>query len=183
MQPLWSTFTVGDTSLLSHTPGDPKPDFVPGDGLTHVPDRAELVGSEDRPGVRLSYGEEICAVTVHPESDRRARLIYEAASVSGFPVKGHATLVVDHKEPVRFSSGTLVTLEETQLDQPFADDGWIEQGGWRLTIPEGGRLIWPVLPHNPYRKGGESRPSEARMVVEMPFSKEERRYELVLEMV
>lgn len=32
LQPYWSTFTVGDPSLLAHTPGDQNPDFSP-DGI------------------------------------------------------------------------------------------------------------------------------------------------------
>jgi hypothetical protein len=183
MQPLWSTFTVGDTELLSHTPGESKPDFIPDNGLIHVPDRAELVGSEDRPGVRLHYGEEVGAVTILPVTDRRARMVWEATSRTGLPVKGHVTLVVDHKEPVRFSNGNLVALEPTHLDQPFPEEGWIEHSGWRLSIPEGCRLMWPARRHNPYRKGGESGLSEARMVLELPFSQQIRRYDLELEIL
>src|ERR1051325_3876104 len=42
LQPLWSTFTVGDTSLLQHRPGDENPDFSEPAGLLHVPSAAAL---------------------------------------------------------------------------------------------------------------------------------------------
>jgi hypothetical protein len=43
LQPLWSSFTVGDPELLGHTPGDEDPDFTPREGLLHVPDSAPEV--------------------------------------------------------------------------------------------------------------------------------------------
>lgn len=42
LQPLWSTFTVGDVSLLKHTPGDETPKFLPDGLLFHVPSAAGI---------------------------------------------------------------------------------------------------------------------------------------------
>ncbi len=59
----------------------------------------------------------------------------------------------------------------------------MEHGGWRLLMPGGLRVEWPVLPHNPYRKGGEAEPEEGRLVVTLPFSREVRKHELVLQVL
>ncbi len=42
LQPYWSTFTVGDVSLLAHTPGDEDPDFAPDIDLAWAPNTITL---------------------------------------------------------------------------------------------------------------------------------------------
>lgn len=42
LQPWWSTFTVGDPSQLSHTPGDENPDFTPEIDLVWTPEEATV---------------------------------------------------------------------------------------------------------------------------------------------
>ena len=46
-----------------------------------------------------------------------------------------------------------------------------------------GGAVWPVLPHYPYRKAGEAGAVEARLVVALPFSPEQPRYELKLQVL
>ncbi|MSS73365.1 MAG: hypothetical protein EXS64_18025 [Candidatus Latescibacteria bacterium] len=181
LQPLWSAFTVGDTALMKHTPGDENPDFKPRPGLIHVPEKAELQASEESPGLALTYGQETCRVTAAPKGESELTLIYEATSRSGLPVEGHITLVPHLDRPVRFASGDEVRLGEAQIERAGSDGGWIEHAGWRLSLPRGARLVWPALPHNPYRKAGESTIEEARLVVALPFSSKVGRYELTLQ--
>ena len=64
LQPLWSTFSVGDTSVMRHTPGDVDPDFGPFEGLAHIPDSAEILKDEDSAGVELHYGDDVGTVTL-----------------------------------------------------------------------------------------------------------------------
>ncbi len=71
LQPLWSTFTVGDSSLLAHTPGDEHPDFSPREGLIHAPEGASYRTGEDASGLTLKYGEETCTVTLAPQGETR----------------------------------------------------------------------------------------------------------------
>lgn len=47
LQPYWSTFTLGDASLLGHTPGDESPNFTPEIDLAWTPDRATVVRDGD----------------------------------------------------------------------------------------------------------------------------------------
>jgi hypothetical protein len=117
-------------------------------------------------------------VTVAPRSDTELDLKWDATAASGKPVEGHLTLLPDLRLPVRLSSGGEIRLGEKRVE--ISSPEWIGHAGWRLTVPPGARVIWPARPHNPYRKGGEARISEARLVVALPFSAEVRRYELTL---
>ena len=47
LQPYWSTFTVGDPTLLTQTPGDENPNFFPKIDLLWTPDALTLVGWAD----------------------------------------------------------------------------------------------------------------------------------------
>ncbi len=38
---------------------------------------------------------------------------------------------------------------------------WIQHRGWRLRLPPGARVTWPVYPFNPYRNGPETELSHA----------------------
>ena len=58
LQPLWSSFSVGDTALMYHVPGDEDPDFSARHGLRHVPDRAELGDG----ALHLHYGTVECQI-------------------------------------------------------------------------------------------------------------------------
>ena len=179
LQPLWSTFTVGDTSLLKHRPGDENPDFRPRQGLIHVPERAELDADPEAARVRLHYGAETGSVTVRPMSQEELVLVMEATASSGVRMEGHVTLVPHLGEEVRWASGESAVLGEEPIAWRAGNDGgWLERAGWRVSVPSGVSLTWPALPHNPYRKGGEAEVDEARLVLTLPFSPDQRRYEM-----
>ena len=184
LQPLWSTCTVGDQSLLFHTPGDEEPDFGPHEGLIHVPDMAVLQDGEESPGLALHYGDERFTVTLLPRTGAELHLACEATTHTGLAVEGHLTLMPYFDEPLRLSTGASVTLNEGSMDYTMDEgDGWVEHAGWRLTLPQGTSIIWPALPHNPYRKAGDATIDEGRIVVALPFSATVPRYELMLEIL
>src|SRR5438270_6622014 len=60
LQPLFSTFTVGDVHLLSYKPGDENPNFLPPGELVHAPTDAKL--SADASALELNYGGVKCRV-------------------------------------------------------------------------------------------------------------------------
>lgn len=181
LQPLWSTFTVGEKALLFHRPGDENPDFVPPEGLRHVPDAAEL-SPTDPPSLRLHYGPEECQVTVRCEEAGRAVLTYQATVRSGLPVTAQVTLLPHLGEALTTAHGQTFTLgEEGVTLEPGAAGGWIAHHGWRLSVPAESSVIWPALPHNPYRKDGHATAEEGRLVVVLPFSRERTRYEIAVE--
>lgn len=181
LQPLWSNFTVGDTSLMAHTPGESDPDFGPFDGLIHAPDKVSYVDNEDAPGLTFEYGEERCSITLTPKSDDEMSVACEVTCNSGLAVEGHVTILPHLGETISFSSGERQELGESGFE--MSGESWIEHAGWRLSIPEGSRVVWPALPHNPYRKGGESFADEGRIVVVLPFSESTAKYELLLEVL
>lgn len=184
LQPLWSTCTVGDRSLLFHTPGDEDPDFGPHAGLMHVPDMAVLQGGEEAPGLTLHYGNERFTVTLLPRTGTKLHLTCKATAHTGLPVESHLTLMPYFDELLRLSTGVSMMLTEGSMDYTMdKGDGWVEHAGWRLTLPQGTRVIWPVLPHNPYRKAGDTTIDEGRIVVALPFSAAVPQYELVLTII
>jgi hypothetical protein len=190
LQPLWSTFTVGDVRLLAHTPGDENPNFVPPEGLRHVPDEAEL-SPTDPPSLRLRFvvrhdsavqQPEECRVTVKCDNDRRVVLVYEATVASGQPVAAHVTLLPHRGEDLTTATGQAFEIGDQAFTlDPGAAGAWIAHHGWRLTLPPEASVVWPALPHNPYRKDGHATPDEGRLVVVLPFGAERRRYEGAVE--
>lgn len=183
LQPGWSTFTVGDTSLLTHRAGDTSPDFLPKGELYHVPSAAELT-VEPQLGLELTYGPETCQVQVEIKDDRT--VVYRVASSheSELPVVAHLTLPPRSGETLKTAGGREFTLGA----EPFAVlpdqlGGELTYAGCRFRLPEGASVHWPVLPHNPYRKDGRAGAMEGRIEVRIPFGKEQREYEVVVEVM
>lgn len=167
LQPLWSSFTVGDTALLSHKAGDEEPDFNQREGLIHIPDSAELLDLTAGAAVQLKYGETPCCITLSPTSDRELTIALAVTAPTQQLVTAHLTLIAHLGQPLNSAVGHCEALGEEALDWP--DPEWIEHAGWKLSIPHGARLYWPVRPHNPYRKDGAAMIEEARLVVVLPF--------------
>ncbi len=163
LQPLWSNFTVGDPSLLSHKQGDESPKFTPPPGIIHVPSSAALARSGP-PVMDLKYGAQACRVAAIPVDDGSLTLTLSAPAFGAEQVEGHVTLLVRPDAPLESGSGQKDLKEPLTLSGAEAG-GWIGQGNWRLTVPEDARVQWPVLPHNPYRKDGRAEMSEGRVVV------------------
>ncbi|MGQ9731887.1 MAG: hypothetical protein ACUVX8_11535, partial [Candidatus Zipacnadales bacterium] len=88
LQPYWSTFTVGDPSLLRHQPGDEAPNFVPDIDLHWTPDRSRIDLAESQPPVLVTnYGGIECRVQVLPQPTGALLLRYTAAAAEN--VEGH----------------------------------------------------------------------------------------------
>ena len=181
LQPLWSTFTVGDTSLMVNTGDQSDPNFGPFEGLLHIPDDITLGDSDEAPALSLNYGNETCKVTTHPEDDGTLTLIYEATSNSGMEVEGHVTLIPHLGKPLASSGGSVEKLGEEAVEWSGSEGGWVEHAGWRMALPEGSRLVWPALPHDAYRKLGDASVEKGWIAVALSFSKDTPRYELKLE--
>jgi hypothetical protein len=180
LQPLWSTFTVGDAKLLFHKPGDEDPNFIPPPGILHVPTGAKLIAAEN--ALALQYGSVPARVAVDFLDDTHARLVYRIDVVPQQPVEAHVILMPHLKNKWETASGQSGTLSNQPLQfSPAAAGAWFAHHGWRLSLPPQASVKWPVLPHNPYRKDGHAEADEGRIVVSLPFSKDNPRYELTLE--
>jgi hypothetical protein len=106
----------------------------------------------------------------------------EATTDSGLPVLGHVILLPRIGKTLTTAAGRNVTLGSQPLALSSGELGnWLAHGGWRLHVPDGASLRWPVLPHNPYRKDGRAEPSEGRIVVQVPFDREHARQRFLIE--
>ena len=170
LQPLWSTFTVGDTSLLKHRPGDENPDFAPAAGLLHVPSNATLGNNGQL--LRLEYGPTACSVALDLSEADRARLTFVAKPPAPTsPVEAHLTFLPSTGKSWRTASGKTGRLGAKPFTLTAAQAGpWFEHNGWRVALPKKSSITWPVLPHNPYRKDGRAGPEEGRIVLTIPFA-------------
>jgi len=182
LQPAWSNFAVVDTNLLAHKPGDENPKFLPPkDTLFHVPTAARLF-TEPEPGLELSYGPETCRIRVRIKDDRVLEYEVESTANSTLGVTAHVTLMPHLKQPLETGGGRKLKLGPEPVALGSAELGpWLSHAGWRLQVPEGAGLRWPVLPHNPYRKDGRAEAAEGRIVVQVPLDRQHARQQFVIE--
>ncbi|MGD7707343.1 hypothetical protein [Microlunatus sp. Y2014] len=167
LQPKWSTFTVGDTSLLAHRPGDEEPDFVAPPGLDHLPTSAVL--KPDGLGIDLDYAGVPCSVRVELDGTG-ATVTYEVAGSADRPVAAHAGLVPHVGEAWRAGEhGGVLSAEPIQLTGAECG-GSFTHHRWRVSVPPEAVLEWPVLPHNPYTKDGSAPLDEGRIVITVPLT-------------
>ncbi len=127
----------------------------------------------------LDYGAAQCTVSLDPVSDSEMKLVYGCTSNSGMPVEAHLTLIPHLGEEIEFASGEAAVLGEEPIDR--SGEAWMAHAGWRLALSDGARVVWPALPHNPYKKGGEAAAGEARLVVVLPLSADVPEHVLTLE--
>ncbi|MDB6026549.1 MAG: hypothetical protein JWM68_2772 [Verrucomicrobiales bacterium] len=169
LQPLWSTFTVGDTSLLRHKTGDKNPKFSEPIGLLHIPSAATL--EADTNLLTFQYGSVDCSVRLNLLEKNKARLIYTATpSRTTQPVAAHVTFLPAIEKQWQTASGQTGSLTKPFELTAAKAGAWFEHNGWRVQLPEGSRLSWPALRHNPYRDDGRSDLGDGRIVLTLPFS-------------
>lgn len=173
LQPLWSTFTVGDVSLLKHKDGDEDPKFTPPPGLIHIPRTATLVKGADRTaGVDLEYGDATCRVTMDVSKPESARVTYSASALLTLPVAAHVTLLPHIGKRWETASGRSGMLGKESIKLGPGEAGaWFSHAGWRASVPAGASIEWPLLPHDPYTKDGHAALTEGRIVMTLPFTR------------
>jgi hypothetical protein len=180
LQPLWSTFTVGDVALLKHKGGDENPNFIPPSGLKHTPASATL--HPDQNSVDLDYGDAKCSVSVDISDPAKAKLVYELKSPGAKDVAAHVTLLPQLKQKWSSASGKGGTLSDEPIALSAGEAGaWLAHRGFKISLPPQASVNWPVLPHNPYTKDGHAETSEGRIVITLPFSADQMHYELIVE--
>ena len=183
LQPAWSTFTVGDISLLKHKRGDTNPKFSPRGELYHIPSAAKLVREPDA-GLELTYGSETCRASVRVVDERTVEYHLAATVDSGLPVAAHVTLMPTMKEKVETGGGQSFKLGEEPVNLTGEQvGGGITHAGWKIAVPAAASLHWPAKPHNPYRKDGRAEISEARLELRIPFDADHLEHKLTLTIV
>lgn len=174
MQPRWSTVTVGDVSLLAHTPGDENPDFAARPGLSHLPRTAALAA--DGLGVDLVHEFEGAAVEVDVRvalDDEAARVSYQLTTPSPAEVAAHLAFYVHPGEAWSTGGSAAGVIGDDPVRLTGAEcGGWLAHHGWRITVPEHASIDWPVYGHNPYAKDGSAGFGYARLVMSVPLGTE-----------
>jgi len=182
LQPGWSTFTVGDTALLAHQPGDENPVFTPKGLLYHVPSEATLVWESDF-GLDLVYGPAVCRLRIKIEDSRNLDYRLEASPCE-LPVAAHLTIVPRLGRELVTGSGHREKVGPNPINLPPERlQGQVTYAGFRLHLPAVASLHWPTLPHNPYRKDGHAEPEEGRIEIRIPFDQENRSYTVRIEVL
>ena len=180
LQPLWSTFTVGDVSLLKHTPGDEDPNFIPPAGLRHVPTAATLDPEQAR--LELDYDGTKCAVQVDLANPASAKVTYTLLTTDSRDVAAHVPLLPKLGETWTTASGQSAVLGEAPIHLGPGEAGaWFAHRGFRINLPPQASIDWPALPHNPYAKDGKPTLGSGRIVITLPFSSEHPRHEITVE--
>ncbi len=194
LQPLWSTFTVGDVSLLKHKPGDADPHFIPPPGLVHVPNDAALDPQNTR--LLLQYELVKCQVKVDLSDPKTAKIIYLTEGPASHdpgegkdqdfahgPVAAHVPFLANLEEAWTTGSGKHGELSKEPFKLTSEEcGGWFEHHGWRVYFPPGATIQWPVLPHNQYAKDGSAPLRDGRIVITLPFTKDLLRQEIRVQM-
>lgn len=165
LQPYWSTFTVGDPSLLEHTPGDESPDFTPDIPLVWTPSSASI--DDAHSVMALQYGEVECRVSASVGEEGALTLTY--AAPQGKKAEAHVPFL-KRADTLRTVAGQEVSLTEDPVHLAGSQiGGGFIFGGLSVTVPETASLRWPVKPHNPYAKDGKSKLPDAKLVVVLTF--------------
>ncbi len=167
LQPYWSTFTVGDPSLLSHTPGDEQPDFTPdGIDLLWTPTNGSVSRDGDLTRLDLAYGDERCSVEVRADGDR---LLLTYRAEPGRRGEAHLPLMMRGSQ-LHLADGSTVRLMEEPLQLSSDEIGeWFVYGDLKVGVPDGCSLRWPARQHNPYTRDGHSSLRAAKLVLALPF--------------
>ena len=170
LQPGWSTFTVGDVSLLRHAPGDENPNFKPRAGLHHVPSTARL-SPGSAPELALRYGPATATLRVRVASELRLEIDYAASGAGSLPVCAHLPLLPQLGAELATAGGFRAALGEEPIGLEATKlDGRLTYRGIHYRLPAGTTLHWPALPHNPYRKDGRASASEGRIELRIPLA-------------
>ena len=182
LQPLWSTFTLGDTSLMQHVTGEEEPDFSAVEGLVHCPQSASLGSDDESVSVTLQYGDDSAQARAQKTGsvngrvelaleDESATVTFSAVGDFYTQVAAHLTLLPHLGAAISWNE-TDIILGEESIDHTVPSETTISHAGWQMICPAGSRLRWPARPHNPYRKDGHATIEEARVVLTMPLVKD-----------
>jgi hypothetical protein len=83
-------------------------------------------------------------------------------------------LMLTAGEELITGAGKKYVLGTGKLELTDADlGGSIEHHGWKLTLPKGMKLTWPVYPFNPYRDANETEISKAIGRLSIPLKQED----------
>lgn len=177
LQPYWSTFTVGDTEALKHTPGDTDPDLVPDIDLLWTADLASINVEPRALRMALKYGSQDLnrqighgpyRVRAEVGADAKALMLTFSAPI-GRRAQAHLPFL-NRSLKLVCADGRIVHLDEKFIELSACDlgDHFVYEK-LKVSVPAGIRLRWPAFPHNPYKRDGSAELDQAKLVLVMPF--------------
>ncbi|MCL5742737.1 MAG: hypothetical protein M1541_02235 [Acidobacteria bacterium] len=117
--------------------------------------------------MELDYGGKQGTVRLKTQGPNRLEILYSGDTA----MTAHLQLLPRMGKELVSASGKRQVLDATPLRWTAADAGeWIELNGVRLELPKGSTVVWPALPHDPYKKDGRAEPGQGRIVVDMPLA-------------
>ena len=157
------------------------PNFAEPAGLIHIPSKAVL--EPDELAVKLTYGDATCRLSLDVSDSNHATVTYALETPSDLPIEAHATFIPDEHlaKGWKTASGKSGTLKDPFKLTSDECGGAFDHNGWRVRLPAGATVVWPVLPHDQYRKDGRADLFQGRIVVVMPLGKEPKREQVVVE--
>ena len=167
LQPYWSTFTVGDPSLIKPPIGDTNPNFKPDVDLVWTPNQVTLKSQSGCTTMELRYGNVTCRATAHVARDGSLVLTYSAPA--GNRVEAHVPFM-RRATTLRLASGREVKLTRKKLLLSADEIGSsFVFAGLKVSVPPRASLRWPAWQFNPYRRDGSSSITAAKLVLVLPL--------------
>jgi hypothetical protein len=129
------------------------------DRVTTIPLSSRLRMQDGRDRLGLGYATFFAEAEVPtPENERMSFrfAITETGRGRLQDVKLNLQLCLKAGETVETAKAKVVLGDKRIELSPNEIGGWIKHRGWTLRVDKSARLVWPVLPFNPYRNGPET---------------------------
>src|SRR5262245_56819962 len=141
------------------------------DRVTTIPLSSRLRMSDERDRLGLGYSTFFAEAEVSKPTDTQLPFrfaITETGRGRLADVQLNLQLVLKAGEALETATTKLV-LDDKRIElTPEQIGGWIRHRGWTLKVDPTARLVWPVLPFNPYRNAPETELRHAVGVLSVP---------------
>lgn len=131
-----------------------------GEKVVHTPLDAKLEMGAEGDHLWLAYHRFFAELFTPKPTEREAGLEVRINGRGPAPDDARFTLqlVLIPGQEITTGAGLRATVSEAPLTWDASQlGGWIRHNGWRLRVPPGARLRWPVRPYSPYRNGPDGR--------------------------
>jgi hypothetical protein len=129
------------------------------DRVTTIPLSSRLLMSDERDRLGLGYNTFFAEAEVPKPAENKLPFrfaITETGRGRLQDVRLNLQLVLKAGETLE-TAKTKVVLDEKRIElAPDQIGGWVRHRGWTLQVDSTARLVWPVLPFNPYRNAPET---------------------------
>ncbi|MBI3651578.1 MAG: hypothetical protein HY231_11230 [Acidobacteria bacterium] len=149
-------------------------------GVYHLPTVSRLQMNADTDRLSLAYHTFFTDLYTQVISDNEITFRY-AITGKGPPseeARLNLQLCLKEGEVLETGAGRKITLSGDKIElSPSEIGGWISHRGWKLKVDPTARLVWPMIPYNPYLNGPEKNLDHAVGVLIVPLRlKENEKY-------